>query len=110
MDEIKPHHWITSVGLMSRRKPPKQCQPAAYYDQQAIDTLRAEVGRLRTLLADWHSQSTCKDGLRVQSPGHAHGKIGVWDDDNGAFAGVECAQCRLWAEAAAIDAAKQGAE
>lgn len=52
MDKIKPHHWITQVGAMYRRKPPKQCKPLAYYDQSAIDALRAEVMQLRELCRD----------------------------------------------------------
>jgi hypothetical protein len=80
------------------------------YAQQSIDALRAEVERLSALLADWHSQSVRKNGLRIQSPGHAHSKIGEWDSDNGEFAGVECAQCKLWSEAASIDSARKAAE
>lgn len=67
---------------------------------------RAEVERLRGLLTDWHTQASNKNRrVREQSPGHSHEVLGVWDSDNGTFAGVECAQCALWFEAARLRAA-----
>jgi hypothetical protein len=30
------------------------------------------------------------------APGHAHEIAGIWDSDNGALAGTECAWCKAW--------------
>lgn len=30
------------------------------------------------------------------APGHAHTLAGIWDEDNGALAGKECAWCKVW--------------
>ncbi|WP_218166341.1 hypothetical protein, partial [Pseudomonas sp. F1002] len=30
------------------------------------------------------------------APGHCHSISGVWDGDNGALAGKECAWCKTW--------------
>lgn len=61
----------------------------------------ADVSRL---LAAWYEQGI-RQGMRVQSPGHAHDRPGIWDDDNGKLAGVECAACALWKIAAQLAAA-----
>lgn len=43
------------------------------------------------------------------APGHSHDKPGIWDSDNGALAGKECAWCKVWnSAAAAIEAHKAG--
>lgn len=36
------------------------------------------------------------------APGHCHQVPGIWDGDNGAKAGTECAWCKVWASAVAI--------
>lgn len=39
------------------------------------------------------------------APGHCHDKPGIWDSDNGALAGKECAWCKVWNAATAAIAA-----
>lgn len=41
------------------------------------------------------------------APGHCHDIPGVWDSDNGAKAGKECAWCKTWSLALAAIAAKE---
>lgn len=36
------------------------------------------------------------DETSYNAPGHAHQIPGVWNDDNGALAGKECAWCKAW--------------
>ncbi|HXI93823.1 MAG TPA: hypothetical protein VNO24_27885 [Blastocatellia bacterium] len=35
------------------------------------------------------------------APGHGHARIGIWDNDNGALSGTQCAWCAIWNEARA---------
>lgn len=41
------------------------------------------------------------------APGHAHLRPGIWDDDNGALSGTQCAWCAVWNEARAAIAASE---
>ncbi|VBL08715.1 hypothetical protein [Burkholderia pseudomallei] len=42
------------------------------------------------------------------APGHAHDMPGIWDSDNGAKAGTQCAWCATWNAARAALAQRQG--
>lgn len=42
------------------------------------------------------------------APGHAHDIPGIWDSDNGAKAGTQCAWCATWNAARAALAQRQG--
>ncbi|BEH18918.1 hypothetical protein [Burkholderia pseudomallei] len=42
------------------------------------------------------------------APGHAHDMPGIWDSDNGAKAGTQCAWCAMWNAARAALAQRQG--
>ncbi|CAJ8802332.1 Uncharacterised protein [Burkholderia pseudomallei] len=42
------------------------------------------------------------------APGHAHDRPGIWDSDNGAKAGTQCAWCATWNAARAALAQRQG--
>ncbi|WP_124492310.1 hypothetical protein [Burkholderia stagnalis] len=42
------------------------------------------------------------------APGHAHDVPGIWDSDNGAKAGTQCAWCATWNAARAALAQRQG--
>lgn len=80
----------------------RQCEHAM---RQYREALRLSAGAdVNRLLAAWYEQGI-RQGMRVQSPGHAHDRPGIWDDDNGKLAGVECAACALWKIAAQIAAA-----
>lgn len=42
------------------------------------------------------------------APLHGHAKVGIWDSDNGALSGTQCAWCAVWNEArAALQAEKE---
>lgn len=67
--------------------------------------LKAENEALRKELADWQeivaaikreAPNNFTTFRRGNSPGHSHSIPGVWDGDNGAKAGKECAWCRVW--------------
>lgn len=42
------------------------------------------------------------------APDHAHDMPGIWDSDNGAKAGTQCAWCATWNAARAAIAQRQG--
>jgi len=46
----------------------------------------------------WWDEEVKRYGVQLQAPGHAHSRYGIWDDDNGEFAGKPCARCSLWAQ------------
>lgn len=69
------------------------------------DQFKAENEALRKDLADWQEivaaiKRETPDGFKMlnrgNAPGHGHSIPGVWDGDNGAMAGKECAWCRVW--------------
>lgn len=47
-------------------------------------------------------------GRPGNAPGHAHGRVGIWDDDNGKLAGKRCEWCATWARARALIAKAGG--
>lgn len=70
------------------------------------DSLRAECEKLRkdaeryqSLLEAVLREIPHREGRRGNAPGHCHSVPGVWDKDNGALAGKECAWCKVWNEA-----------
>lgn len=73
-----------------------------------LDQIKAENEALQKGLADWQSVvAAVKREIperftlhsRGNAPGHGHSTPGVWDDDNGALAGKECAWCKAWSAA-----------
>jgi hypothetical protein len=69
------------------------------------DQLKAENEALRKDLVDWQGVVAAvkrevperfTSHARGNAPGHGHSISGVWDDDNGALAGKECAWCKAW--------------
>lgn len=68
----------------------------------------AEIESLRRDLVDWQevlaavkreAPERLTSHARGNAPGHSHSISGVWDDDNGALAGKECAWCKAWSAA-----------
>jgi len=64
-----------------------------------------EIEALRKDLMDWKEVVAAvkrevperfTSYARGNAPGHGHSISGVWDDDNGALAGKECAWCKAW--------------
>lgn len=72
------------------------------------DQLKAEAESLRQVMsavvAEIPGAHTSRSG---NAPGHCHSIPGVWDRDNGAKAGKECAWCKLWNYAAAMGKGEQ---
>ena len=71
----------------------------------AAERLKAENEALRKDLVDWQEVVAAvkrevperfTSHARGNAPGHGHSMSGVWDDDNGALAGKECAWCKAW--------------
>lgn len=69
------------------------------------DLRKAENEALRKDLVDWQEVVVAlkrevperfTSHARGNAPGHGHSISGVWDDDNGALAGKECAWCKAW--------------
>ena len=69
------------------------------------DQLKAENEALLKDLVDWQEVVAAvkrevperfTSHSRGNAPGHGHSISGVWDDDNGALAGKECAWCKAW--------------
>lgn len=71
-----------------------------------IEALQTECEKLRKDAERYQSQLEAvlreiphREGRRGNAPGHCHSVPGVWDEDNGALAGKECAWCKVWNEA-----------
>lgn len=56
MSEIKPVFWVSAVGNITKRRPPRSCNPIAYYPQSTIDRLTAELNSAREQLAERSEQ------------------------------------------------------
>ncbi|MDD0974847.1 hypothetical protein [Pseudomonas fontis] len=67
------------------------------------DQLKAENEALRGVMSavvnEIHGAHISRSG---NAPGHCHSIPGVWDADNGAKAGKECAWCKVWNYAVAM--------
>lgn len=77
------------------------------------DALRADAQTWRSLLAmliheiDKGRRRGSYKGIE-NAPLHGHAKVGIWDSDNGALSGTQCAWCAVWNEArAALQAEKE---
>lgn len=56
-----------------------------------------DAERFRSILAAVVDELQREDrDYNGNAPGHAHETPGVWDGDNGALAGKQCAWCRTW--------------
>lgn len=65
--------------------------------------LRAECESLREIMSLVTSEIPHSKSVRPgNAPGHCHSVPGVWDEDNGAKAGKECAWCKVWNAAVTI--------
>lgn len=71
------------------------------------DALAKDAERFREIVAAVVREHPHRSANRGNAPGHGHSVPGVWDSDNGALAGTECAWCKTWNEAIA---ALQGAQ
>ncbi|WP_312381587.1 hypothetical protein [Stutzerimonas balearica] len=71
------------------------------------DALEKDAVRFREIVAAVVREHPRRSENRGNAPGHGHSVPGVWDSDNGALAGTECAWCKTWNEAIA---AMQGAQ
>ena len=63
------------------------------------EELRKDAERYRSLLEAVLREIPHRKGNRGNAPGHGHSVPGIWDEDNGALAGKECAWCKVWNEA-----------
>jgi len=62
------------------------------------EALRKELGNWQEVV-DAVKRETAERFTRTShgnAPGHCHSTSGVWDGDNGALAGKECAWCKTW--------------
>lgn len=77
----------------------------AYGDYDALlaerDALEKDAVRFREIVAAVVREHPRRSANRGNAPGHGHSVPGVWDSDNGALAGTECAWCKTWNEAIA---------
>lgn len=71
------------------------------------DAAQKDAERFREIVAAVVREHPHRSANRGNAPGHGHSVPGVWDSDNGALAGTECAWCKTWNEAIA---ALQGAQ
>jgi len=67
--------------------------------QAECEKLRKDAERYQSLLEAVLREIPHREGRRGNAPGHCHAVPGVWDEDNGALAGKECAWCKVWSEA-----------
>lgn len=78
-------------------------KPELNSDYEALQTecekLRKDAERYQSLLEAVLREIPHREGSRGNAPGHGHSVPGVWDEDNGALAGKECAWCKVWNEA-----------
>ncbi len=65
------------------------------------DALRKDAERYRDIVAAVVREHPHRKPSGGNAPGHGHLVPGVWDSDNGALAGTECAWCKTWNEAIA---------
>lgn len=65
------------------------------------DALRKDAERYRDIVAAVVREHPHRKSGGGNAPGHGHSVPGVWDSDNGALAGTECAWCKTWNEAIA---------
>lgn len=63
------------------------------------EKLQKDAARYQSLLEAVLREIPHRKGNRGNAPGHAHSVPGIWDEDNGALAGKECAWCKVWSEA-----------
>lgn len=69
--------------------------------QAECEKLRKDTERYRGIAAAVLREHPHRNHNRGNAPGHGHSIPGVWDEDNGALAGKECAWCKTWNEALA---------
>lgn len=67
--------------------------------QAECEKLRKDAERYRSLLEAVLREIPHRKWERGNAPGHCHSVPGIWDKDNGALAGKECAWCKVWNEA-----------
>ncbi|MBT9570041.1 MAG: hypothetical protein IV106_02815 [Pseudomonas umsongensis] len=62
-----------------------------------IERLQAENATLRSVMEAVVSEIPFAENIKPgNAPGHSHNKPGIWDEDNGAKAGKDCAWCKVW--------------
>lgn len=75
---------------------------------QHVRELTADANKFREIVCAVVREIPHRDTSRGNAPGHGHSIAGVWDEDNGALAGTECAWCKTWHSA--VDAARSSAD
>lgn len=75
---------------------------------QHVRELKADANKFREIVCAVVREIPHRDTSRGNAPGHGHSIAGVWDEDNGALAGTECAWCKTWHSA--VDEARSSAD
>lgn len=70
--------------------------------EQVNAELKAEVAKLRDVMACVVNEVPRHEGRNGNAPGHCHSIPGVWDQGNGAKSGTECGWCKVWNAAVAM--------
>lgn len=71
---------------------------------QHVRELKCDAEKFQQIVCAVVREIPHRNMSRGNAPGHGHSIAGVWDEDNGALAGSECAWCKTWY--AAVDAAR----
>ncbi|WP_448693564.1 hypothetical protein [Pseudomonas rhizophila] len=70
--------------------------------EQVNAELKAEVEKLRGVMACVVNEVPRYEDRNGNAPGHCHSIPGVWDQSNGAKSGTECGWCKVWNAAVAM--------
>ncbi|MDE1179444.1 hypothetical protein [Paraburkholderia sp.] len=68
--------------------------PTPETDKRDADTWRNLLALLIREIPQRHWRPESQN-----APGHGHSRPGIWDGDNGALSGTQCAWCAVWNEA-----------
>lgn len=101
--EVKRYDPLAGLARNAKlRRMEMQCDPQWVLDLLAErHALAKDAERFREIVAAVVREHPHRSAPRGNAPGHGHSVPGVWDSDNGALAGTECAWCKTWNEAIA---------
>lgn len=90
--------WSPEKRASVRLEGSGQYTTASAPSDGAADARDAATWRklLEQVIREIPKRSPSRNG---DAPGHSHSIPGIWDSDNGAKAGTECAWCAVWKEA-----------